>query len=293
MQSGMAKGSARALDEPPFWMVVDDAGVAVESVSSFLLDFWARGNAESSCESYAYALLRWFRHLEIEKVEWERAVRDTVRNFVLACRQPSKLCRKPLSPSTINHNLAVVSAFYSFHIFQLRGPLVNPVPARRASDVGRFAAHNNPELEYVRARRADFRQKVPVAAPRSLPDHRVDALTRVLEHPRDRALVEFYLSSAARPSELLGLNIEDVDPLLQLPRLGRVRGGLTGTGPVFDVGLAEPVLQGRFADTEVSGDLLDGDAALTATSDRDDVLAELSRIRTGHDDILPVSASRH
>lgn len=56
--------------------------------------------------------------------------------------------------------------------------------------------------------------------------------------------------------------------------------------------MAEPVLQRRFADHEVSGDLLDGDAALTATSDRDNVLAELLGVRTGRDDILPVSASR-
>ena len=61
----------------------------------------------------------------------------------------------------------------------------------------------------------------------------------------------------------------------------------------LDIGLAKPVLQGCFADTEVSGDLFDSDAALTATSNRDNVLAELSRIGTGHDDILPASASRH
>jgi len=54
-----------------------------------------------------------------------------------------------------------------------------------------------------------------------------------------------------------------------------------------------PVLQRRFADTEVGGDLFDGDAALAAASDSDDVLAELSGIGTGHDDILPASASRH
>ena len=47
---------------------------------------------------------------------------------------------------------------------------------------------------------------------------------------------------------------------------------------------------GRFAGTEVGSNLFDGDAALTAlaaASDRDDVLPELSGIRTGHDDILP------
>jgi hypothetical protein len=39
--------------------------------------------------------------------------------------------------------------------------------------------------------------------------------------------------------------------------------------------------------------MFDGDAALAATSDREDVLAELSGIGTGQDDKHPVSASRH
>src|SRR5690606_4643855 len=96
-----------------------------------------------------------------------------------------------------------------------------------------------------------------------------------------------------RTPENLVLLLEQPDPLLQLPRLGGVRGGLAGTVAVFDVCLAEPVLQRRFADTEVGGALFDGDAALTAAGDRDDVFTELSRIGAGHDDILPVSASRH
>src|SRR5690606_11044058 len=48
------------------------------------------------------------------------------------------------------------------------------------------------------------------------------------------------------------------DPLLQLASLGSVRSRLTGTVAVLDVCLAEPVLQRRFADTEVSSDLFDG-----------------------------------
>ena len=96
-----------------------------------------------------------------------------------------------------------------------------------------------------------------------------------------------------RPPKDLVLLLEEADPLLQLPRLSCVRRGLTGTVAFFDIGLAEPVLQGRFADAEVGRDLFDGDAALTTSGDRDDVLAELSGIGTGHDDILPASASRH
>ena len=96
-----------------------------------------------------------------------------------------------------------------------------------------------------------------------------------------------------RPPEYLVLLFKQPDPLLQLTGFRRVCRRLTGTVALFDIGLAEPVLQRRFADPEISGDLLDGDAAFTATSDSDDVLAELSGIGTGHDDILPVSASWH
>src|SRR5690606_7229533 len=96
-----------------------------------------------------------------------------------------------------------------------------------------------------------------------------------------------------RTAEDLVLPLEQPDPLLQLPRLGGLVCRLTGTVAFLDICLAEPVLQRRLADSEVSGDLLDGDAALTAASNRNDVLAELSRIGTGHDDLLPVSASRH
>lgn len=52
------------------------------------------------------------------------------------------------------------------------------------------------------------------------------------------------------------------------------------------------MLQRRFADTEVGGDLFEGDATLAASGDRDDVFAELLGIGAGHDDILPASASQ-
>lgn len=43
-------------------------------------------------------------------------------------------------------------------------------------------------------------------------ESRVAEILQTIRNTRDRALVEFYLSSAARPSELLGMNLEDVDP---------------------------------------------------------------------------------
>ena len=135
-----------------------------------------------------------------------------MRDFVLACKQPSSLCSGPLAPRTINHNLAVVSAFYAFHISQQRGPLVNPVPERGVAGRDRVASHHNPETEFRHDRRADLRQRVPQTVPRSLSEQRITELFRVVDRPRDRALLEFYLSSAARPSELLGVMVEDIDP---------------------------------------------------------------------------------
>lgn len=205
-------GRAVSIMDPPFWVVANEDGAAVAEIDAFLLDFWASGNAESSCRSYAFGLLRWYRHLHLTATAWDRAVRETVRDFVLACKQPSSLCPRPLAPRTINHNLAVISAFYTFHIGQQQGPLVNPVPERGRAGHERFAAHHNPETPFRLDRRADLRQRVPQAAPRSLPKQIVTELFRVLDHPRDRVLLAFYLSSAARPSELLGARTEDVDP---------------------------------------------------------------------------------
>lgn len=133
-------------------------------VSEFLQDMVARDFSASSVRSYAQALLRWMRYLWSAGLAWDRADRGTVRDFVLWMRQASpgrpgrKDGRRPgsrnamtgkrylaeqFAPATINHNLAVVSAFYLHHIEAGRGPLRNPVPARRGLG-GRPDAHHNP-----------------------------------------------------------------------------------------------------------------------------------------------------
>ncbi|KRF09321.1 hypothetical protein ASH00_06760 [Arthrobacter sp. Soil782] len=201
----------------------------IPSVGLYLLDFWARGMSPASVESYARDLLRWFRFLWGVGREWNRVNGDDVRDFVIGLRDAPKQavqrCRvrpavnevsgKPYvsdvySPRTINHNLSVISAFYDFHRRALSGPLRNPVPERVVNG-GRFGAHHNPENKYRQGRRADYRQKVPVRAPRSIPDHAFEDLFTALATDRDRALVAFYVSSAARPSELVGLTSGMVD----------------------------------------------------------------------------------
>lgn len=226
---GCPEGSVRAIPVAPYWQVLAPGDLPTPSVEQYLRDFWARGMSSSSVESYARDLLRWFRFLWGSGREWNRATRDDVRDFVTSLRGASKKPARPrrpvpavnevtgkpylsdlYSPRTINHNLSVLSAFYDFHRRALTGPLRNPVPERAGHD-GRFGAHHNPENAFRQGRRADYRQKVPVQAPRSIPDKAFEDLFTQLGTNRDKALVAFYVSSAARPSELVGLTNGMVD----------------------------------------------------------------------------------
>jgi integrase len=222
-------GRVRAISIAPYWEVVDAGSMGVLCVERYLYDFWAQGMSLSSVESYARDLLRWFRFLWDSNRQWDRATRHDVGDFVVAMREATKqpstarprfpevneVSGKPnlastYAPRTINHNLSVISAFYEYHRRALTGPLRNPVPERGVNG-SRFGAHHNPDEEYVHGRRADYRQKVPVQAARSIPDLAFENLFSALGSDRDRALVAFYVSSAARPSELVGLTNGMVD----------------------------------------------------------------------------------
>jgi len=229
-----AVGRVIELQAGPFWAVEAPGGSRLDPVDRFLTDFWVRGMSPASVESYARALLRWFRFLWATETGWERASRDDVRDFVLwmkstpkagrqadAGRAPNAVTGKRgpgafFASRTINHNLSVVAAFYEFHIHRFEGPVVNPVPARQGPDGGRFAAHHNPLDPFPSAPRAGYRQKEPKQEPRSLPDSAVADVFALLSSDRDRALFSFWLSSAARPSELIGMRQSMVDPGQQL-----------------------------------------------------------------------------
>ena len=113
------------------------------------------------------------------------------------------------APATINHALSVISVFYQFAAEQGEGPIVNPVPeARRGSSWRRKLAFDE---EFALPRRAPYRQRQPDRLRRSVNDGLLAEVFDALGCDRDRALIAFYLSSGARPSELLGLRHADVD----------------------------------------------------------------------------------
>jgi integrase len=216
------------------WMVTDAAARPVESVSEFLRDFMACGNSAASCRSYGYDLLRWWRFLDAVGVSWERAQRGEVRDFVVWLRtahNPARDRRRSdpslvgsvnprtgkqylsagYAPSTINHALSVLAAFYEFHADTGKGPVVWPVPPQ-SRDGRRLSAHHNPLEPFAVHRRGTYRQKQPDREPRALSDDVLDELFGELACHRDRALFGMFLSSGARASELLGMTVSDTHP---------------------------------------------------------------------------------
>jgi len=215
-------GSVVTLDGLPRVAVIDAAGQQLSAIGDFLSTLLASGASAGSVRAYALAMLRWWRFLAAVTVPWERATRVEVRDFVLWMRfsanprigaRPSGSGGHPggYAPATINHNLAVLRSFYTDRIDAGVGPLVNPVPEALGRGGQRLGAHHNPMQPFERHRRAPLRQKLPTRLPRSLPDHMFDELFAVLGSDRDRALVAFYVSTGARASELLGVDLDRVD----------------------------------------------------------------------------------
>lgn len=214
------------------WQVVDPDGRVVDPVARFLRDFAARGNRVGSVRSYAYALLRWWRWLQVIDVRWDRATSAEVRDFVLWLGQARKTRRSPrtvtaatagtinpvtgkrhlgdgFEPRTVRHSNAVLRGFYEYWIELGEGPLVNPVALARGG--GRGNAHHDP-LEPFRAQgRLRYNPKLARRRPRAIPDERWTALFAGLASHRDRAIAAFAVSNGARAGELLGIRGVDLD----------------------------------------------------------------------------------
>lgn len=65
-------------------------------------------------------------------------------------------------------------------------------------------AYRSPTETATAYRRGPLRQKIADRRPRAMPDRLWDELFAAMGCHRDRALLAFYLSTAARASELLG-----------------------------------------------------------------------------------------
>ncbi|MEU9411645.1 site-specific integrase [Streptomyces sp. NPDC048281] len=216
----------------PRYAVLDASGGGVEPVAAYLRELALDDNRPLTSRSYAYDMLRWYRLLWFLGVDWERATEAEVSALVgwlRAAENPQRGRRSPeapppgsvnlrtgkrylkagYAPTTINHNLTVVSSFYAFHRHHNRGPLVNPVPESRAQR--QALAHRAPDAAMPVFRRARLRQRVRQTDPRAIPDAMWDELFDAMAHTRDRAAILLYVSSGSRAGELLGVTPGDID----------------------------------------------------------------------------------
>jgi integrase len=213
------------------YVVVDGDGCEIEPFSAFLRDLALSDASPLTGRSYGHDLLRWWRLLSLVEVPWDRATRSEVEllvGWLRNARNPQRdrkdasaaagsvnlrtgkpTLRAGYAPSTINHAVSVLSAFYAFHLHFGWGPLVNPVPV--AVERRWRLAHRSPMEPQAPAPAGAAGQKVHDRPPRSIPDELWDELFEAMGNNRDRALLAFYVSSGARANELLGICAEHVD----------------------------------------------------------------------------------
>uniref|UniRef100_UPI003F49643B tyrosine-type recombinase/integrase n=1 Tax=Amycolatopsis sp. CA-096443 TaxID=3239919 RepID=UPI003F49643B len=216
---------------PPF-VVLDPAGVEIVDVTEYLRDLALGDGSPLTGRSYAFGLLRWFRLLWLLGVAWQKATEAEVAVLVGWLRTAPNPQRRRSAPgaggpgainprtgkpmlatgyarTTINHALSSVSGFYEYHGHHGRGPVVNPVPS--SPQRRRALAHMSPLEPKPVVGRARLRQRVVQRPPRAIPDRLWDELFDAMGCERDRALLEFFVSSGARAAELLGVTPEDLD----------------------------------------------------------------------------------
>jgi integrase len=239
------------------YRLVDGSGSVVGPASLFFAELQANGRALSTLHAYGNGLLRWWRFLAAVDVVWDRATQVEARDFARWLSIADKPVRihwrhrqngspgdrilvvpgaavvNPItgkaSPGakyaarTRAHNETVLRVFYDFHLEAGRGPIVNPFPLDRTRRGGRANAHHNPMERFKNERKGRYRPSVPKRIPKRIPDEHFNQIFAGLKHHRDRALLAFWISTAARAEELLTVPQNRVTPGEQL--IGVIRKG--------------------------------------------------------------------
>jgi integrase len=230
------------------YRLLDPCGGVVVPVGGFLKELQASGRSEATQRSYGHDLLRWFRFLWAVEVAWDQATRVEARDFcrwvqvggkpvsvrwdrgaeplrsaraMAAAPTPNRVTGKTppgpvYAPATAVHGESVLRAFYDFHCGSGAGPMLNPFPLVRERRRGRAGAHHNPMQAQRNERAGLYRPKLVQRPPRCIPDEKFNDLFAKLGSHRDRALLTFFVSTAARASELLGVRCGDLDVGSQL-----------------------------------------------------------------------------
>ena len=215
--------------------LIDPAGDPVPAVTAYFRELQARGQSMATLRSYGMDLLRWFRFCWAISLVWDQATQAEARDFSRWLQISGKPARARSGHDTVDvltagpppqveaysgsvraHSETVLRSFYEFHLEIGSGPILNPFPLDRARHGTRAHAHHNPMEPYRNERSGQYRPRLPIRIPRSIPDEQFNEVFAKLPSHRDRALVAFYVSTGARASELLSVTCGGIDPAGQL-----------------------------------------------------------------------------
>lgn len=210
----------------PQYVVVDAVGEEIEPISEFLRHMSVMGARETTQRAYAHALLKWWRFLAGSRVNWLHADSTVFGAFVLWSKEPRRLpdgrqAGARHSRATINQSGSVISRFYDFHLRAGSGPRVNPTVWAPTA----VRRRRSPLLPARRDERLFGRQRLVTRVGRDIPERDLERIRNSLRSPRDRAIVDVLLGSAARATEVLNMRAMDVDRQNALVRVLR-KGGL-------------------------------------------------------------------
>ncbi|MHB1535142.1 MAG: tyrosine-type recombinase/integrase [Acidimicrobiales bacterium] len=197
------------------WTVVDDDGMPVEPVESYLGYLTAIERSPNTVRAYATSLRFWFEFCARRGVAWDRAGVGDVARFVADLRAPADnvivldSSASVRSPATVNRHLGALFGFYDY---QARSGVALADGLATWRQMGRGSY--KPFLHHVTKGRAVRSRPISLRVPRQLPAtltaEQIGKLVAACEHLRDRLLLAVLAETGMRIGQALGLRHADI-----------------------------------------------------------------------------------
>ncbi|MGH9184358.1 MAG: site-specific integrase, partial [Acidimicrobiales bacterium] len=197
------------------WTVVDDRGVPVAPVESYLAYLSAIERSPNTVRAYATSLRFWFEFCARRGVAWDRAGVEDVARFVAELRAPADnvivldASASRRAPATVNRHLGALFGFYDYQARCGVGLAAGLVTWRRSGRGGfKPFLHHVSRGRPVRTRPIMLR--VPRQRPATLSAEQIGTLVAACDRLRDRLLLAVLAETGMRVGQALGLRHADI-----------------------------------------------------------------------------------
>lgn len=208
------------------WVLAGEGASRFVLVDEYLAHLLDRNYSPKTVRAYGYDLLAFCRWLLVEEQPLDEVTTEVLLRFLRACRE-AKVPGRPgpnvvkmssgrrtdqYAVTTINRRLAAISGLFTFAA--MRDPeLANPVPKGREAR-WRVAGERTGMLAHTARRpknRSSLRLREPNRLPVALSQTDAAELLASFRSWRDRAIAGLMLYCGLRSSEVLALDVADVD----------------------------------------------------------------------------------